>query len=169
MTCANCGRTLEPGVTVCPNCGTRADAMPRRLVRAPAAGRVAGVCAGIAAYLGVDVVVIRVVWIVLSIIPGGVVGGLLAYLLAWAIMPLPGVPEPPVRAALRRSRVDRKIAGVCGGLAASLDVDPTVVRVAWAVLTVVPGAIVFGVLAYLAAWLVMPDAPMLSPAVRQAS
>jgi phage shock protein PspC (stress-responsive transcriptional regulator) len=33
------------------------------------------------------------------------------------------------------------------------------VRVAWVVLTIVPCAIVFGVIAYLVAWLVIPSAP----------
>jgi phage shock protein PspC (stress-responsive transcriptional regulator) len=136
-------------------------------VRAPGAGRVAGVCAGIAAYFDVDVVLVRVLWVVLSIIPGGIIGGVFAYVVAWAIMPLPAGAEPPVRAALRRSP-DRQIAGVCGGLAGYLGVDATLVRVAWAVLTVVPGAIVFGAVAYVAAWIVMPEATAFSPIVPHA-
>ncbi|PYR26736.1 MAG: PspC family transcriptional regulator [Acidobacteria bacterium] len=66
-----------------------------------------------------------------------------------------------------RSTIDRKIAGVCGGLAEYLNVDSTVVRLAWAVLTIVPGAIVFGVAAYLIAWLIMSERPAaaMSPAV----
>jgi phage shock protein C len=60
---------------------------------------------------------------------------------------------------LMRSAVDSKIAGVCGGLAEYLSVDPTLVRLAWAVLAVVPGGIVGGVLAYVLAWLIVPKAP----------
>jgi phage shock protein C len=45
---------------------------------------------------------------------------------------------------------------VCGGLAEYLGVDSTAVRVLWAVLTIIPGAIVLGVVAYVAAWFIMP-------------
>ncbi len=131
----------------------------RRLVRLQEQGRIAGVCAGLAAYLDTDVTMVRLAWIVLSIFPGGVIGGMLAYIAAWIIMP--ASPDtatlPPTR--LTRSVVDRKLGGVCGGIAAYLDVDSTVVRLLWAVLTIVPGAIVFGVVAYLAGWVVIPEAP----------
>jgi len=48
-----------------------------------------------------------------------------------------------------RSVVDSKIAGICGGIAEYLGIDPTLVRLTWAVLAIVPGGIVGGVLAYL--------------------
>jgi phage shock protein PspC (stress-responsive transcriptional regulator) len=50
-----------------------------------------------------------------------------------------------------------KIAGVCAGIANYFDTDVSLVRFAWVVLTIVPGAIVGGVLAYLAAWLLMSE------------
>ncbi|MGH9860245.1 MAG: PspC domain-containing protein, partial [Candidatus Acidiferrales bacterium] len=40
-----------------------------------------------------------------------------------------------------------------------LDVDPTVIRIIWVVLTIVPGAILGGLLVYLLAWMVMPEGP----------
>jgi phage shock protein PspC (stress-responsive transcriptional regulator) len=55
---------------------------------------------------------------------------------------------------LRRSRSDRTLAGVCGGLAAYFEIHPAVFRVAFVVLTLMGGA---GILIYLAAALVMPD------------
>jgi phage shock protein PspC (stress-responsive transcriptional regulator) len=58
-----------------------------------------------------------------------------------------------------RSRTDRRIAGVCGGLAEYFEVDPTIMRVAWVVVSVVVGAVVFGVVAYLVAWFIIPSAP----------
>lgn len=131
---------------------------PKRLFRKKAAGRLAGVCAGIADYLDTDVTLVRLVWVVLSIVPGGLVGGILAYLAAWLLMPdsiEPATVSSGVR-RLTRSKRDRKIAGVCGGLAEYFEVDPTVVRLAWAVLTVVPGCIVLGIMAYLVAWFIMP-------------
>jgi phage shock protein C len=69
----------------------------------------------------------------------------------------------PIR-RLTRSRTDRTIAGVCGGLADYLGVDVVLVRAAWVVLSIVPGAIIGGVLVYLAAWLVMPESNDLAPA-----
>ena len=60
---------------------------------------------------------------------------------------------------LMRSASDSKIAGVCGGLAEYLGVDSTIVRLFWAILAVVPGGIVGGIVAYLVAWVIMPKAP----------
>lgn len=59
---------------------------------------------------------------------------------------------------LRRSRVDRQVGGVCGGIAAYFDTDPVFVRATWVILTIIPGAIFLGVLAYLAAWPIIPEA-----------
>jgi phage shock protein C len=132
----------------------------RRLVRLPKHGRLGGVCAGLADYLDADVTIVRLVWVVLSIVPGGLVGGIVAYVAALIIMPISNADVPAPRARLRRSRADRKLAGVCGGLAENLGVDSTVVRLAWAVLTIVPGAIVLGVAAYIVAWLIMPEQPV---------
>ena len=50
----------------------------------------------------------------------------------------------------------QRIAGVCAGLADYVNVDVTLVRAAWIVLSIVPGAI-GGILAYLLAWMVMPE------------
>ena len=57
---------------------------------------------------------------------------------------------------LRRSRSDRIVAGVCGGLARWLDWDPTVVRVAYVVASLISAAFP-GILAYIILWFVMPD------------
>jgi phage shock protein C len=57
---------------------------------------------------------------------------------------------------LYRSRTDRQIAGVCGGLARYFGVDPTVVRVAFIVLAVLGGS---SVAIYLALWIVVPKEP----------
>jgi phage shock protein C len=55
---------------------------------------------------------------------------------------------------LYRIRDGRIVAGVCAGLAAYFGVDPTLVRLAFALLTVFGG---IGVLLYLGAWVVIPD------------
>ncbi len=57
---------------------------------------------------------------------------------------------------LYRSRTDKKIAGVCGGIAKYLNIDSTVVRLIWAVAIICAGA---GLLAYLICALIMPEEP----------
>ena len=51
-----------------------------------------------------------------------------------------------------------KIAGVCAGLAAYFDVDVTVVRLVWVILSIVPGVFIGGLVAYIAAWILTPVA-----------
>ena len=66
--------------------------------------------------------------------------------------PLKNIPRPHHR--LMRSRTDKKIAGVCGGLADYLDVDPTIVRVVAIMLALLGG---WGVLGYVVAWAIVPE------------
>ena len=56
---------------------------------------------------------------------------------------------------LVRPRDGRMLAGVCAGFADYFGLDVTLVRVIWAVVSVITGGA--GVLAYLAAWIIMPD------------
>lgn len=171
MTCPTCARTIDAGSSFCRHCGVPVTPapppVPRRLVRLPGMGQLAGVCAGLAAYFGVDLTLVRLAWVLLTIFPGALVGGVVAYLAAWAIIPAgapaPDLVVPPSR--LVRSRTDRKIAGVCGGLAAYLGVDSTLLRVAVVILSIYPGAIICGLIAYLIAWLIIPGEtlPTLEP------
>jgi phage shock protein C len=136
----------------------------RRLTRIPDEGRLAGVCAGLAAYLGIDVTLVRLAWIILSIVPGAIIGGVIVYVVAWLIMPeSAAVPGGVPRGRLARSVTERKIGGVCGGLATYFNEDVTLVRLAVVILSVYPGAIVFGVLAYAIAWVVMPEEVPFTP------
>jgi phage shock protein PspC (stress-responsive transcriptional regulator) len=68
--------------------------------------------------------------------------------------PTPAAPSVPAL-GFRRSRGDRWIAGVCGGIAARTGLDPNLVRVL-AVLLAVFGHLV-GLIAYLAAWALVPE------------
>jgi len=65
--------------------------------------------------------------------------------------PTPGAGER----LLRRSRADRVIAGVCGGVGRYLGVDPVLIRIAFVVLAVAGAG--GGVLVYIFAWIVMPE------------
>ncbi len=56
---------------------------------------------------------------------------------------------------LTRSNYDRKIAGVCGGVAEYFDIDSTIVRILFILFALTP---INGVLVYLLAWLLIPEA-----------
>lgn len=68
----------------------------------------------------------------------------------------PRVTRDEVRdlARLRRSRTDRKVSGVAGGIARHLDIDPLLVRVAFAILTFFGGG---GLILYGVAWILVPE------------
>jgi len=61
-------------------------------------------------------------------------------------------PGSPVR-RLTLSATDKKIAGVCGGIAEYFNIDPTLVRVITVIFALLFGG---GILAYLLAWVIMP-------------
>lgn len=58
---------------------------------------------------------------------------------------------------LYRSRSDRKIGGVCGGLAEYMEIDPTLVRLVAVCMVIFAGT---GLLAYIIAWVIVPDQPL---------
>ena len=61
-----------------------------------------------------------------------------------------------MRDRLYRSRDDRMLFGVAGGMARFLDIDPSIVRIVWALLAIAGGA---GLLLYIVAAIVIPEAP----------
>jgi len=56
---------------------------------------------------------------------------------------------------LMRSKKNRVIAGVCGGLGNYFGIDPTVVRLLWVLFTFISGGA--GILAYIIAWIIIPE------------
>lgn len=57
---------------------------------------------------------------------------------------------------LYKSSTDKKLAGVCGGLAEYFNIDSTLVRLGWVVFGLLGGN---GLLAYIIAAIIMPDRP----------
>ena len=57
---------------------------------------------------------------------------------------------------LYKSQIDKKICGVCGGIAEYFGIDSTIVRLAWVLLSACFGS---GIIVYIIAALVMPDYP----------
>lgn len=63
----------------------------------------------------------------------------------------PTGPEPRV---LRRSRDERVIGGVCGGLGRYLGIDPVLLRIAFVILAIAGGG---GILLYIVSWILIPE------------
>ena len=55
---------------------------------------------------------------------------------------------------LYRSKKERIIAGVCGGIGEYLGIDPTIVRILWVLLGLMGGS---GIIAYIIAWIIIPE------------
>ena len=66
----------------------------------------------------------------------------------------PASPVPAKR--LMRSSADKKIGGVCAGLADYFDLDPTIVRIVWLLAVFCAGT---GFLLYVILWIALPLAP----------
>src|SRR6478609_8673851 len=81
---------------------------------------------------------------------------------SWTCRPTP-VRSPSTRRTavadrLYRSREDRVLAGVAGGVAEMVDADPSLIRVVWAVLIVLTGGL--ALLVYVVMAIVVPEAPI---------
>jgi phage shock protein PspC (stress-responsive transcriptional regulator) len=173
MNCAKCQREIQANSSFCYYCGSRqqgAGAAPgpapfsarygRGLYRSRTNRVLGGVCGGFAEYLETDPVLVRVVWVLVTLFTGV---PLIAYLVAWIVMreaPVSGAAPVEMNPSRRltRSVRDRRWAGVCGGIAEHFGLDSTAVRLAWAILTVVPGAFIMGFAAYFLAWFIIPQA-----------
>jgi phage shock protein PspC (stress-responsive transcriptional regulator) len=91
--------------------------------------------------------------------PGAAAGGT-----ATATAPPPPPPPPPtyaVRPRLQRSRTDRVVAGVCGGIARQYGIDAVLLRILVVVATLFSGGVFL--IGYVLAWLFIPDDPALVP------
>lgn len=76
--------------------------------------------------------------------------------------PYDGRPPKP----LSRPRENRKIGGVCAGVARFLGIDVTLVRILFVVFTFWPPGV--GLIVYIICWAVMPQDPLLLPPARSA-
>ena len=137
----------------------------RRLMRSRTERTCAGVCGGLAEYIDWDPTIVRLLWVLALFLSGGM--ALFAYLVFWIVMPeAPAYAHADVGIArgqrLTRSRDERMLAGVCGGLAEYLGMDTTLMRVLWVVATFISGGVTL--IAYPVFWLVMPESGRLTSA-----
>ena len=57
---------------------------------------------------------------------------------------------------LYRSKKDKILGGVCGGMAEYFNIDPTLIRILWVIFTLMGGS---GILAYIICWIIIPENP----------
>ena len=125
----------------------------RPLYRSMQHKKIAGVCAGFALAFDLPISGVRLLFLLLA----STGTGLLLYLAAWLLMPVKhdeAAQIPTEINPLTRSRSDRKIAGVCAGIARFLNIDVTLVRIVLVMAVCLGG---MGILPYLLAWIVIPE------------
>ena len=115
-----------------------------------------GVCSGIADYLNIDPVLIRIIFVTISFMTA-FVPCIVAYIVVSLV-----VPDPPVNyneiihnsgKKLRKGK-DKKIAGVCSGLAEFFGVDASIIRILFLLLAMFIG---YGFITYLICLCFMPQ------------
>lgn len=121
--------------------------------------KIAGVCGGFGQYFQIDPTMIRFAALCLMLITG-IIPLLIAYLIAWAVMPEGPAAYVEIKAPkLYRSKSGRKIAGVLGGIAEVIHVDPTIVRVVF-VLVALFTCILPLLIAYIIGIAIIPQRPI---------
>lgn len=129
----------------------------KRIYRDQFDKKIGGVCGGLAQYLNFDSSLIRLIFITLTLLTGGVL--LLVYLILWAVLPLgPKAYVVPHYKKFYRSRTDKKIGGICGGLAAYLKCDSSILRIILVIIMFLTGFFPVFII-YLIAMGIIPEHP----------
>jgi len=103
--------------------------------------KLAGVCGGLGQYLKIDSTIIRLLMILLCLFTG-IIPLVIIYIIAWVLMPLG--PKTYIQyqcKKLFRSTHNRKIAGICGGIAEMIHTDATMIRIATLVIMILTGVL----------------------------
>ena len=119
-----------------------------RLWRSRTNKRVAGVLGGLAEKFGLDAQPLRILYGIGTVFSAGLLA--IPYVGLWSITRPRGAPPP--KRPLTRSTSDKMIAGVIGGLAEKWEVSPTMLRIAFVLLSVMSAAFP-GILVYLLLWM----------------
>lgn len=116
-----------------------------------------GICAGVADYLNVDPTLIRIAVVCLSLLTA-VLPALVIYFvlsLVFPHAPADYVPSQPAKKLMKGS--DKKLSGVCSGLANYFGIDATIVRLIFAIAFLVFG---YGLALYIVCLIMMPSEPV---------
>ena len=116
-----------------------------------------GVCGGVADYLNVDPTLIRIGVVCLSLITA-VVPALIIYIVLSFVFPQQPEGYTTVNTAkkLIKSSKNRKLSGVCGGLAEYFGIDATIIRLIFALCVLFIG---YGIMTYIVCLIMMPSEP----------
>ena len=130
----------------------------KRLFRDRWDKKVAGFCGGLGQFLKIDPTIIRLILVMVCIFTG-VLPVLILYIVAWMLIPL----GPPTYIEfeckkLYRSVRDRKISGICGGIAEALSIDPTIVRLVVLFALLITGVVPV-LVGYIVGTLIIPEKP----------
>lgn len=130
----------------------------RRLHRCRWDKKIAGICGGLGQYFKCDPTLIRLFLVILFFLTG-LAPIAIGYIIAWIVLPLgPKVYVEIPGKKLYRSKANRKISGVCGGLGEYFNIDPTLIRVIFVI-----GGIFTAVapifISYLIGMAIIPDNP----------
>ncbi|QVL56912.1 MAG: PspC domain-containing protein [Simkaniaceae bacterium] len=130
----------------------------KRLYRDRWDKKVAGVCGGLGQYLGMDPTIIRLLAVFICVITA-FLPLVVLYIIAWMLMPL----GPPTYIQydcrrLYRSVRDRKIAGVCGGIAETLKIDSMIVRLI-TIIALIPTGFFPIIITYIIGIVIIPERP----------
>lgn len=130
----------------------------KKLYKSRADKKLAGVCGGIGDYFEIDPAFIRLLVLVIAIFTGFFLM-LIAYIIAAVIIPLePARREKKKYKRLYRSKKNKVIAGVLGGFAEFLKIDPTLVRIIYVVIMILTAFIPM-IIAYILACIIIPQRP----------
>ncbi|MDX5418363.1 MAG: PspC domain-containing protein [Hymenobacteraceae bacterium] len=144
--------------------GTYTSAGPKKLFRDMNNKVIAGVSAGIASYLNIDPLWVRlffVVLVLLGVVSAGISAatGVIIYIVLWIAMPQSDQLPATTGKKLFRDPEDKKLAGVCAGIAKYFGVDVAVVRILFLISIFFGG---FGILLYIVLWIAVPEAVTLT-------
>lgn len=116
-----------------------------------------GVCGGVADYLNVDPTLIRIGTVCLSLITA-VIPALIVYIVLSFVFPQQPEGYTTVNTAkkLLKSSKNKKLSGVCGGLAEYFGIDATIIRLIFALCVLFIG---YGIMTYLVCMIMMPSEP----------
>ena len=127
----------------------------KRLYRSNSNRIFLGIFAGLGEYFKIDPTFLRILFIILCIFTG-IIPLVLAYFIAALIIPM----HRDVKAInkykkLYRSKSNKKIAGICGGIGTFFNTDPVIIRLIALFLCFISGIIPL-VLAYFIGWIIIP-------------
>lgn len=116
-----------------------------------------GVCAGLAEYFNVDPLLIRIMVVCIALATA-VIPTLVVYVILGLVFP--AAPEGYVAVEPTKKLTksgNKKLAGVCAGIAEYFGIDPTIVRLIFALFTLFIG---YGVTTYIVCCIMMPASPI---------